>query len=504
MTSFKAWYLPPSFSLTGDEVADWEGVGEVRAAGPYRSSGPRGIPPFQYPALSEPGLKELVALLRSEREESLASLPLRKIVGAVDRVANRFLDPGDSLRSRAVEMLGAFAGFSIPMAKSVLDGMARGWVQEGLWDLVRSDFPDPGVLDGFRPGMAGDVTRAMGYPVAFHLGAGTVPGVATTSMIRSLLVKSALVLKPGLGDIPLPVLFARTLAEESPELARSVAVLYWPVDESGRTETVLNEADLVVAYGSDKTIRWIRSRIPPHTPLRPYRHRMGFGLIGKDALTAGGADGSGTVLRQSGRRAAAAAARSVALFDQKGCVSPHVFFVERGGAVTPEEWAGLLAGELEELEEALPSGEMSLESGAALQQLRGEAELLASAGQGVVHHGGEEAPWTVLFSPGGDLEPSCLHRTVRVIPVDRIEDGLLTLKKWGPFLQTVGVTGLGSGAEEVVGALTRLGVSRITSLENTPWPRPWWHHDGGGPLRDLARWTDLEVGEGLSSDIVGE
>jgi hypothetical protein len=504
MTSFKAWHLPSSFSLTGDEIADWEGVEGVKTKGPHRRPGLGRIPPFRYPALLEPGLKELFALLRSEREDLLASCPLGRIVEAVDGVAARFLDSGDALRSRAIETLGSFAGFSPPMAEAVLDGMARGWVQEGLWDLIRSDFPDPRVLDGFRPGMAGDATRASGYPVAFHLGAGTVPGVATTSMIRSLLVKSALILKPGLGDIPLPVLFAEALEEEAPELARCVAVLYWPAEDSGRTEVALEEADLVVAYGSDETISWIRSRIPPQTHLRAYRHRMGFGLIGKDALKAAGGDDPGPSLTQNGRRVAAAAAYSAALFDQKGCVSPHVFFVERGGEVTPEEWAELLAGEFEELEKELPSGEVSLESGAALQQLRGDAELKAATGKGVVHHGGEEAPWTVLLLPGGEPEPSCLNRSVRVIPVDRIDEGILALRKWRPFLQTVGVAGLGSRTPAITEDLSRLGVSRIASLENSAWPRPWWHHDGGNPLRDLVRWTDLEVGDSLSSDIVGE
>ncbi len=498
MTPFQGWYLPAAFSLPGEEVAEWEGVPRSGLSGRIPTAP---VPAFRYAALPESGLRDLMALLRAERESVLISHPVGKIVNVVDRVAGRFLDPGDPLRSRALELLGPFAGFSQPMATAVLDGMARGWLREGLWDLIRSEFPDPGVLDGFRSGIAGDATRALGFPLGFHLGAGTVPGVGTTSMIRSLLVKSSVLLKPGLGDLPLPVLFARGLEEEDPVIARCVAVAYWPVDESGRTETALREADLVVAYGGDETIRWIRSRIPPQTFLRAYRHRMGFGLIGSGALGKAGPGGSGPSPERAARRVAAAAARSVALFDQKGCVSPHVFFVERGGAVAPEEWAALLAAELAELEVALPSGKASLESISALQQVRGEAELVSAAGKGAVHHGGEGAPWTVLYLPRAGVEPSCLNRTVRVVPVQRIQDSLGALKGWGAFLQTVGVAGLGSRARELADGLARLGVSRITSLENTAWPRPWWHHDGGGPLLDLIRWTDLEAGEFLSSGI---
>ncbi len=491
MNPFRAWHLPPGFSLQEVEVAALEASR---------------LPTLRYAALSEPRLRELMDLLRREREATLVSFPVSRVVDAVDRVAGRLLDPGDNLRARVLETLAPYSGFSSPMAEAVLEGMARGWMRECLWDLVRSEFSDPAVLEGFRPGPTGDRTRALGFPLTFHLGAGTVPGVATTSLIRGLLVKSAALLKPGLGDLTLPVVFAQGLEEEDSELARNVAVLYWPVEEGGRTETVLGEADLVVTYGSDETVRWVRERIPPQTPLRSYRHRMGFGLVGREALggKAGGealggkADGevpegkAGGEALDAARSVALDAARSVALFDQKGCVSPHVFFVEKGGKVEPEEWADLLAWAFQEVETTLPSGEVSLEDGVAIQQLRGAAELGEGLGEGVVHHGGEGAPWTVLFLPGGVVELSCLNRTVRVLPVDTVQEALSALKEWAPYLQTVGIAGLGGRRAEVMEGLARLGVSRISDLEGVPWPRPWWHHDGSGPLQDLVRWTDVE------------
>jgi len=178
--------------------------------------------------------------------------------------------------------------------------------------------------------------------------------------------------------------------------------------------------------------------------------------------------------------------------------------VERGGEVEPEEWAALLAWAFRELETVLPSGEVSLEEGVAMQQLRGAAELGEGLGEGVVHHGGEEAPWTVLFLPAGAVEPSCLNRTVRVLPVDTVQEALSALKEWAPYLQTVGVVGLEGRRAEVMEELARLGVSRIPNLEGVPWPRPWWHHDGSGPLQDLVRWTDVEGVEILSQGIAEE
>jgi len=478
MTPFSAFFLPPEFSLAPGEIRRFE-VSDGFAV--------------DYPNLSEFRIGELMALLRKARHEGLASWPVKRVLRGVDRVARRLLDRSDPLRERALEGLGIPAGFSRPMAVEVLDGMARDWTADRLNLLLSSEFPDPLVLDGFRPGPVGGLVRALGYPLTFHLGAGTVPGVAVTSLIRALLVKSAAFLKPGRGDIRLPVVFAEGLAEEDPDLAACVAVAYWPPVDSAQTEIPVKEADLVVVYGGEDTVGWVRDRMPSRTQIRAYRHRLGVGLVGRGALLVEGRKGpeAGTGASET----AATAARAVALFDQQGCVSPHVLFVERGGGVDPHQWAELLAGALAGMEKDLPSGPISPEEGAALQQIRGAWEVDESEGRSVIHHGGAEAPWTVLVGAEGELTPSCLNRTVRVFPVDDLLEVPAKLQAWEPFLQTVGLAGSPDQEPELRESLARMGVSRISDLSAVPWPPPWWHHDGGGPLQGLVRWTDVEEGE---------
>ena len=112
----------------------------------------------------------------------------------------------------------------------------------------------------------------------------------------------------------------------------------------------------------------------------------------------------------------------------------------------------------------LPSGEVSAETGVAIQQLRGASELSEAMGESVVIHGGKKGPWTVVYEPGGAVEPSCLHRTVRVIPVDSVYESVSALARWTPHLQTVGVVGLGEERALILERLARLGVSRISTL----------------------------------------
>jgi hypothetical protein len=466
MNHFRAWRLPRGFIPAEQEVAT------------LREPASR---PLEHPVLGEERIRELMTVLRRARDEGLVGLPVARVVKSVDRVARRLLDCGDPLRRAALGELGPQAGLSDAMAETILDRMAFDWTEERLLRLLESEFPDPLVLDGFRPASVGGALRALGFPLTFHLGAGTVPGVSVTSLVRALLVKSSVLLKPGRGDVVLPVTFARGLEEEDPVLSESVAVLYWPGAEGAQGEAALRGADLVVVYGGDDTVRWARQRLPPATPLRAYRHRLGVGLLGCAALEAGEAGVS-----------AEAAARAVAMFDQRGCVSPHVLFVEEEGETDPLWWAALLARALQDLEASLPSGPLPPEQGAALQQLRGWAEMEEGAGRGVVRHGGGEAPWTVVFQPLGELEPSCLARTVRVIPVGDLREAVAAMEGWRPYLQTVGVAGLGEREEELAESLARLGVSRMAPLDAVPWPPPWWHHDGEGPLRALVRWTDVE------------
>ncbi len=478
MTPLPAFFFPPEFSLTPDEIRGLEVSGEFSV---------------DYPDLSELRIKELLTLLRNARHEGLASCPVERVVRSVDRVARRLLDPSDPLRERALGGLGIPAGFSRPMAVAVLEGMSRDWTADRLNRLLSSEFPDPLVLDGFRPGPTGGLVRALGYPLTFHMGAGTVPGVAVTSLIRALLVKSAAFLKPGRGDMVLPVVFAEALAEEDPDLAACVAVAFWPSAVPSQTETLVKEADLVVVYGGEDTVEWVRDRMPPRTPLRAYRHRLGIGLVGRGALVV--EEGAGQEAEAGAHKTAASAARAVALFDQRGCVSPHVLFVEEGGEVDSRQWAELLAGALAKMEKELPSGPVSPEEGAALQQIRGAGEVGESEGRGAVYHGGPDAPWTVLVEAEGELTPSCLNRTVRVHPVDDLLEVPSKLQAWEPFLQTVGLVGALDREPELRESLARMGVSRITDLSAVPWPPPWWHHDGGGPLQGLVRWTDVEEGE---------
>ena len=422
-------------------------------------------------------------LLQALREAGarLADVPVRDLVTCVGRVADRFLDSSDPIRHKAIDLLVPTSGLSKEMASEILTGMARDWTAERLTELLRRELQDPGVLDGFCRLDEGRSVRARGPLLTFHVGAGTVPGVGVTSMIRALLVKSAVLLKPGLGDVVLPVLFAEALSEEAPELSDSLAVTYWPGGSSPLEDLALQRAEAVVAYGGNEAIKSLRDRTPVTARFIAYHHRLSVGLVGRDALTA-----------ERAPRVARAAARAVSMFDQRGCVSAHAIYVEEGGAVDPVGWAALLASAMADLEAELPGGNLTAADASAVHQMRGSAELREASGSGVRVFRADDSFWTVILEEESGFTPSCLNRVVSLFPTPDLCGVAGSLGEVGGYLQTVAVEGAEDRLPMLAEALCRAGATRVTSFEKAPWPPPWWHHDGASVFAGLIRWMDLE------------
>ena len=445
----------------------------------------RGADAFEVrlPRLSPADLTRQVEALAAARDRHLADRPVAEVVAVVDRVAARFQDPADPLRRAAERALPAVTAYSPPMIRLVLDRMAADWRAPRIRELLRAEFGDPRVLDGFRPApRAHGLQAAFGPRLAVHVFSGNVPGVAVTSIVRSLLVKAATLGKAAVGEPLLAALFARGVAEADAELGACLAVTYWPGGDEMMERAALEPADAVVVYGGAEAVASIRARTPQSARFLGYGPKVSFGVVGRDALSAGRA-----------REAARGAALDASTFDQQGCVSPHLFYVEEGGEVDPAEWAALLAEEMAAVEAELPRGTLAPGESSTIRQLRAEAEFAEAGGTGVrLHASPEGTAWTVLFDPRPDFAASCLNRVARVKPVASLDDVPALVERYGAVLQTVGIAAGAEQTRALAAALGRAGASRFTALGRMAWPPPWWHHDGRPPLRDLVRFADLE------------
>jgi len=425
----------------------------------------------------------VAAHIWAARKAYLARRPVAEIVETLDRAVRLWLEPGSPWLEAASRRIAAVTPYSERMVRVGIARLLEGCQRTGLVALLEGELGDPTVLDAFRPrpGAPGS-HRAVGPALTTHVFSGNVPGLPAVSLIHGLLVKSANLGKPASEEPVFPALFARSIAAVDARLAASVAILPWAGGDAAVERAAFEASEAVIAYGSDAAIESIRARVPPGARFIGHGHRVSVAVVGREALdpaTLG--------------RVAEQVAYDVSLFDQQGCVSPHVVYVERGGRITPQTFAEGLAEAMAAFERVMPRGRLSIEEASAIQQARTEAELRELREEPVrlfVSPGG--TAWTVIYEDDPSFVPSCLNRVVRVKALADAGELPSVLRPVSRSLQTVGAAMSQERRHRLAEALAPLGVCRICPVGEMPHPSLAWHHDGGFNLLPLLTWTAIE------------
>jgi hypothetical protein len=216
------------------------------------------------------------------------------------------------------------------------------------------------------------------------------------------------------------------------------------------------------------------------------------------------------------RGLAARAALDVSLYDQQGCLSPHAFYVERRGEVTPAKFAEALASALESRAHELPRGITAAQDAAAVQLFRAQARFEA-AGAGGIHGAGGmpggiasvgsrsggatkvlesegDTTWTVILETGARFEPGPAHRTVRVHAIDGSDELARALRNSAGSIEAVGLEARGTERARLAGAFAALGLPRIAPIGQLQRPTPLGTHGGVRRLLPFVTWSTAEEG----------
>ena len=445
----------------------------------------------EVPLLTDAQMQALATTVRHAARLRLQSMPVDEVIAVIDRAVARLLDPRDPLRREADELLPIVTGFDPEMVRLGLTAFLQTFRAPQLRRFVAQDFANPKVLDGFQPALKGGAVRAFGPALLAHVWAGNVPGLPLWSLACGLLVKSGCIGKLPSAEPVFATLFARVLCEEHPAWADCLAVVWWQGGQPGPAAALYREADTVLAYGSNAALRQVREQVPLTTRFIGYGHKLGLALVGRAALD-----------RQRGPAAARRAALDIARWEQQGCYSPHAVYVERGGALSPRDFAQHLAGELANLGHRHPRRALALEEAGAVGAWRRAAEWRALAGDGsseLLGHDG--ASWAVAFSDTPQpLVPSAGQRCVQVSAVDALDEVLPLLAPHAAFLQTVGLATTPAELYRLGEALGAIGVTRIAPLGGMTQPEAGWHHDGRFNLADLVRMVEIEQAAERAAD----
>ena len=477
----QAGYLP---GLVATEV-EWQVL-------PFEQNGTR--LEVAVPVLSAAQMEALASRVRRASARHLQTMAVSEIIAVVDRAIGRLLDLRDPYRQQAEAFLPLVSGYDSHMVRLGLTAYFKTFRAAQLHRFVAEDFSNPKVLDGFQPAPKGGCVRAFGPDLLVHSWAGNVPALALWSMVCGLLVKAGNIGKVSSAEPLFAGWFARLVAEVHPPLADCFAVVWWRGAGDEGASALYAQADTVLAYGGNAALDAIQRRLPVTTRFLPHGHKLSFGMVGAGALDT-----------LKAPALARLAAWDVARYDQQGCYSPHVFYVERGGPVSPRAFAGHLAGELANLQQRFARRPLDVEESAAVakwqqvvewKSLSSPAEAGSGAGVGAdadLLIGTPSAAWSVAYSDTlQPLAPTAMQRTVQVVGVDALDDVVPVVAAQRRFLQTAGVAAAPAELFRLASLLGAAGVTRISAIGSMGAPEAGWHHDGRFNLLDLVRITEIE------------
>jgi hypothetical protein len=255
----------------------------------------------------------------------------------------------------------------------------------------------------------------------------------------------------------------------------------------------------VLAFGGDVAMASVARQARHGAALVLHGPKLSIGYIGRHALTRSGL-----------RKLAERAALDVALYDQQGCLSPHAYYVERRGAVSPVDFAAALGAALDSFVGTLPRREPTATEAAAIQMARTQARFnaavtgdrsgvagspapssAASRGGGVfASRGGTH--WTVVCENGARFEPGPTHRSVRVHAIESPEEFERAIAPDARYVEALALEEAGSRRAVLAARFAAIGLPRITAVGALQRPSPLSTHGGVRRLLPFVTWTTVE------------
>jgi Acyl-CoA reductase (LuxC) len=290
-----------------------------------------------------------------------------------------------------------------------------------------------------------------------HIVSGNTPHAALQSLIRGILIGATNWIK--LPEVGLPEVeaFVDTLPEElRPDLASKVGPNW------------MEQAEAVVVFGSDETIRDISRQIMPSQRFVVHGHKISLGLISAECSS----ELAGRIVHD------------LFTFDQLGCLSPQLFYVT-GDSI---RFARELAQHFEQTRSARIQAEPRHTVAAALRAFREEWKFRAATEPEICFWESRETlEWAVVHDPSPGLAPNPLYGTIFIKPMPSdLPSALLPIRR---HIATVGLDPIDS---ESLKLAVGIGAQRVCAVGRMQSPPVTWHHDGQPTLANLVRYVDIE------------
>lgn len=424
--------------------------------------------------------------LKRNRVQYLLARSTQALVEVLCGVAENWLQPEYPFRKFALEAGPAATGFSRGTLANGLDNFFKQFTLENFNALLVQELGHARRLDDIVSNPSEEkLSRgavARGPELLAHITAGNIPSPTLMSIALGVLTRSAQFVKCASGASFLPRLFAHSLYDAEPKLGACLEIASWRGGRSDIEKVLFEESDCVTATGSDEALAAIRHHVPAGVRFLGYGHRLSFAYVTGEAL-------SGFQVKKT----AARAATDVVAWNQLGCLSPHVIYVEHGGGVAAEHFSEMLAEELARREETEPRGDVAAETAATIASRRAFYEVRAAHSPDTRFWRSENSTaWTVVYEADARFQLSCLNRFIYVKGVTDLKTALENADIVRGKVSAVGIAASEEKARELAGQLAAWGVTRVCPLGQMQNPPLTWRHDGRPALGDLVTWVDFE------------
>ena len=432
-------------------------------------------------------LTDACLALKRNRNQYLAVRDTPSLLRTLVRTGEDWLCDDYPYRKLALAEGPAHTGFSAHTIATGLDNFFKQLTGENLEALLAQELGTTQRLDIFCASTSDNRTRrlalASGPELLGHITAGCVPNAAFMAIVLGLLTRSAQFIKCSHGGAFLPRLFLHSIYGSEPKLASCIEIAQWRGGSAALEEAIFAQCDGVTATGTDEAVEAVRRALPPRVRFAGYGHQVSFGYVTREAVSGWRA-----------KKIVAAAATDVIAWDQLGCLSPHVFYVEDEATGIALQFATQLAEELARREAAEPRGKISTETAAHIAARRAIYEIRAAHAPEQTRHwcSADSTAWTVVYESEPRFALSCLNRFIYVKPVLDLNEALRGADAVRDHTSTVGLAAQEHEMENLAKQFARWGATRLCPLGQMQNPPLTWRHDGRLLLGDLVRWTDWE------------
>lgn len=400
--------------------------------------------------------KDAADIVKTSRQkfEIFREYPVDKTLRILGKAGELWKNPHYPLRKKAVALLPEETGFSKEMIEIGLRELCWMLDPELIKRKVDSELRRiPGRSDYTYNPDTQTLLRWEPLGTMFHVLSGNVFLVCAGSLIEGLVTGNVNIVKVSSSEKIFPNLFLQSLkdCDEEGILSKSVAVLDFPSNRIDLTDEFKKNADAVVVWGGEEAVKAYRSGLPARTKLIIFGPKLSFAVV-----TKGGFEKYGP------RFLAEKLAEEVSIWDQRACTAPQVCYVE--GGENARKLLDCIVTALSMISKKLPAGKTDPDTAVEIRKLRSVFEIAQSRGEGILKESARDLDWTAVLDNNISLEPSPLHRTVRILPFnafERVEEQLYGFKG---YLQTAGVAFSEHEIFEKTSILRKCGILRIVNL----------------------------------------